>query len=221
LKGETAMTDKQILKLGARMLENMPEMPTDVMQSWIENPKDLKRVLAEALCPPQGWREEDGVIYFSVTSDGTTGKKWIKRLEKKGFRIGDYAKSILNSPEFKPTSGITTEMVVLKGELFSDDKRTTKNIRAEANKRKFTKPNAEVACLIREKFTDEELEEMGLYWIVAMHEPIKDSDGGSRLLSADRDGGGRWLDAVWDGPDDGWSRADGFAFVASQVRPKL
>ena len=27
--------------------------------------------------PIRSWREEDGVIYFSVTSDGTTGEEWI------------------------------------------------------------------------------------------------------------------------------------------------
>ena len=30
--------------------------------------------------PTRSWREEDGVIYFSVTSDGTTGEDWITRL---------------------------------------------------------------------------------------------------------------------------------------------
>src|SRR3989338_6914714 len=58
--------------------------------------------------PTRSWREEDGVIYFSVTSDGTTGEDWITRLESKGFRVGDYAKQVRRSPDFKPTSGVTT-----------------------------------------------------------------------------------------------------------------
>lgn len=45
--------------------------------------------------PTRSWREEDGVIYFSVTSDGTTGEDWITRLESKGFRVDDYAKQVL------------------------------------------------------------------------------------------------------------------------------
>ena len=167
--------------------------------------------------PTRSWREEDGVIYFSVTSDGTTGEDWIKRLEGNGFRVGDYAKQVLRSPDFKPTNGVTTEVAVLKGMLFEDNDRITKKIRAEADKRKLSKPNAELACLIREKFTDKEIEAMGLWYIVAMHEPINDSGGGPSLLSASRDDGGRWLGAYNDRPDYGWDRDDGFAFAVSQV----
>lgn len=167
--------------------------------------------------PQRTWREQDGVIYFSVTSDGTTGNEWIKRLEKKGFRLSGYTKSILCSVDFKPTSGVTTEIAVLKGMLFKDNDRITKKIRAFAAERKLKAPNAEVACLIRENFSDEEIETMGLVWIVAMHEPIKDSDGDPDLLGSDRDGDGRWLYAYYDEPDIGWGREHGFAFVVPQV----
>lgn len=170
--------------------------------------------------PTRNWREQDGVIYLSVTSDGTTGPQWIERLEGKGFCLSDYAKSVLRSPDFKPTSGVTTEIAILKGMLFEDNDRITKKIRAEADKRKLTKPNAEVACLIRENFSDEEIEAMGLWWIVAMHEPIKDSIGDPRLLDADRYGGGRWLCAYCGKPGSRWGRESGFAFVVSQVGPQ-
>lgn len=163
------------------------------------------------------WTEKDGVIRFSVTSDGTIGEAWIARLENKGFRVGDYAKSVLRSKSFKPTSGVTTEIAVLKGEIFSDNDRITKNIRKEAKNRKLSTPNAEIACLIREKFSDKELEAMGLYWIVAMHEPIKDSDGAPRLLGVGRSDGGSWLRAGYGNPDGEWPRSSGFAFVVSQV----
>jgi hypothetical protein len=165
----------------------------------------------------RSWREEDGVIYFSVTSDGTTGKDWIKRLEGNGFRVGDYAKQVLRSPSFVPTNGVTTEVAVLKGMLFEDNVRVTKKIRAEADKRKLTKPNAELACLIRENFTDKEIEAMGLWYIVAMHEPINDSGGGPGLLGASRDVDGRWLNACRDNPGHRWNRDSGLAFVASQL----
>lgn len=163
------------------------------------------------------WIEKDSVIRFSVTSDGTTGEEWIARLESEGFRVGDYAKSVLRSKDFKPTNGIIYEITVLKGELFSDSDRITKTIRKEAKNRKLSTPNAEVACLIREKFSDKELEAMGLYLIVTMHEPIKDSDGYPRLLYALRSDDGSWLSAFYDNPDHEWSRGSGFAFVVSQV----
>jgi hypothetical protein len=167
--------------------------------------------------PTRSWREEKGVIYFSVTSDGTTGEEWIARLESKGFLVGDYAKSVLRSKSFKPTTGITYEIAVLKGEFFSDSDRITKTIRKEAKNRKFSTPSAEVACLIREKFSDKELEAMRLYWIVAMHEPIKDSDGDPTLLGACRIAFGSWFCTYYDYPASLWFRSFGFAFVVSQV----
>ncbi len=58
---------------------------------------------------------------------------------------------------------------------------------------------------------------MGLWWIVTMHEPIKDSDGDPDLLGANGDDWGRWLYACYGKPDRQWHRGFGFAFVVSQV----
>ncbi len=163
--------------------------------------------------PVRLWREEDGAICFPATSNGMTGKEWIKRFESKGIKIGDYAKYLLLSRDFKPSKkGTVHQVAVLKGSLFSDNDRTTANIRQEADKRKLGKLNAEVACLIRDMFTDKEIEAMGLYWIVTMHEPIKDSDGYPDLLGTSGYDSGSWLRACYDYPDNGWSRGDGFAF---------
>jgi len=163
------------------------------------------------------WREQDGVIYFTVTSDGTSGPAWIKRLESNGFKVSRWAKDLLNSADFKPTNGVVTKVAVLKGLLWDDSDRTTKNIRAEAEKRQLEKPNTAVACLSREKFTDQDIEAMDLWWIVTMHEPIKDSDGGPDLLRTRRGSVGPWLDAADVRHGDGWLRAYGFAFVVPQV----
>ena len=90
-------------------------------------------------------------------------------------------------------------------------------IRAEAVRRALIAPNPEVACLIRDLFSDEEIEAMGLVWIVAMHEPIKDSDGRLSLLAAYRVDDGRWLYTYVDNPHNGWGLGGGFAFASSQV----
>jgi hypothetical protein len=202
-------------------LENSGFSPEDITKlKQFENLKGVRDLLygkAEITYPGRAWREQDGVIRSSVTSDGTTGPDWIVRLEKKGYRLSDYAKSLLRSKDFQPTNGVTTEIAVLKGMLFSDSDRITKKIRADADKRNLAKPNAEVACLIREKLSDEELEAMGLYWIVVMHEPIKDSDGDPNLLNSNRDDDGQWLYAYYDEPDGRFNRENGFAFAVSQV----
>jgi len=167
------------------------------------------------------WREQDGVIYFSVTSDGTTGEDWIKRLKGNCFRVGDYAKRLLRSPDFKLTTGVTTEVAVLNGMLFEVNDRITKKIRVEADKRKLSKPNAELACLICEKFTDKEIKAMGLWHIVTIHEPINDSDGGPDLLYAYRSDDGRWLIAYYGRPDFRWDRGRWFAFAVSSSATKV
>ncbi len=164
------------------------------------------------------WREENDVIYFSVTSDGTTGEDWIMRLEDNGFRIVDDAKQALRSPDFMPTNsmvvGVTIEIVVFRGALFVDNDRTADKICAEVDKCK--KPNAEVACLIREKITDEEIEAMGLQCIITMHEPIRvDVSGCPLRLASDRRNRGRWLSACDDWPGNKFDRDDGFAFRRS------
>lgn len=165
----------------------------------------------------QKWTEKGGIIYFIVTSDGTTGEQWITRLKSSIFCLDDRTKNVLLSKNFEPiSSGVTYKIAVLKGEIFSDNKRITENIREDARNRGFVTPNPEIACLIREKFSDEELEDMGLIWIVVMHNPIEDSDGDPGLLGAYRALIGPWLGAACDYPDIKWKRSSCFAFVVSQ-----
>lgn len=166
--------------------------------------------------------EKDGHILFKVTSDGTSGPEWINRLEQKGFPLlSPQAKYLLCSSDFKPTSGVTIEIAILPGTLWNYNERITRVIRAEAAARKLLSPNAETACLIREMFSDEEMEAMWPRRIVTMHEPIKDSNGGPFLLGANCDGCGRWLLAYYGHPACWWSRDDGFAFAVPSSRNEI
>lgn len=168
--------------------------------------------------PERKWSERDGVISFTLTSDGTTGPEWITRLEKAGCRLSKYAKDLLISSDFNPSEkGTVYDIRVLKGMLWNDSDRTTKNIRAEADRRGLATSDPEVACLIRLTFSDEDLKEMDLWWLVTMHEPIKDSGGDPGLLGALQCDDGRWLRTCYGPPGDGWDRELGFAFVAAQV----
>lgn len=166
-------------------------------------------------------------IYLSVKSDGTTGPDWEKWFDKNNYDLSLNERFILNSSDFKPTKkGTIHNIAVLKGMFFEEGGRITKNIRAAAyagtyagtfiQNQKLFDPNAEVACLIREKLSDEEIKAKGLSRIVVMHEPIKNSVGFPWLLCADCGNGGCSLNA-WSGrPDFMWHRGDGFAFAVSQ-----
>ncbi len=163
--------------------------------------------------PTRNWREQDGIIYFSVTSDGTTGEEWVARLKEKGFQMDFDAESVLLSADFKPTTGITTEVAVLKGTLFEDKDRIAKNIRKVASDHELEIPNAEIACLIRKMFTDDQIEAMELVWIITMHEPIRDYYGTARLLDANCYGSGQYFDTCHGGPNNSWNHECGFAFA--------
>ena len=161
------------------------------------------------------WTEKDGVIYFTVVSNAITGKEWIKHFETKEVTIGDYAKELLLSNHFKSAKkGTIHNIAVIKGEFFSDENRTTRRIRAEADRRKMKTPPPEVACLIRDLFTNEEIKAIGLFWIVTMHEPIEESGGDSVLLGANRYATRPWLYGYGGRPGNGWDREVGFAFVS-------
>ena len=205
------------LQLGQLVLSTMnkAKLNQERAQRLIDNGEKFQEGIVKLIneLSALDWTEKDGVICFSITSDGTTGPDWICRLEKEYSWISKWVKEILNSPDFNPTSGVTTEIAVLKGELFSDRERTTDNIRSEADKRKLQTPNAEVACLISEKFTNKEIEAMGLSYIVTMHKPVNDSDGGSNLLLTHRHDNESWMPPYYDCPGHEWSRDGGFAFV--------
>lgn len=145
-----------------------------------------------------------------------TGSQWIGRLKAAGHNFSDCAKQLLLSPDFVPTSGVTTKIVVLPGSLWTDSDRLTSNVRTAATDRTLVKPNAEVACLVRMMFTNEEINTMGLRWLVIMHEPIKDAGGDSHLLTVSADDSD-WLYAYCVDWAYLWYRQNGFVFAVPQV----
>lgn len=168
--------------------------------------------------PTNSWYEKDGIVYFRITFDGTKGVDWMPRLEKKGFRLGDLAKQMLRSLDFKPTQqGTTVDVAVLRSGLFADSDRDTETICAYAeactmpDQRELIRSNSDLACLIREQFTDEDLKAMGLQFILVMHKSVN----GKSLFCVDRDDTGRRLYAYYDRPFIRWGRDGGFAFILS------
>ena len=132
------------------------------------------------------WHEDDNVIYFSVTSKGITGKEWVARHNDNVWWLVKPVENVLLDPDFETTSGVTTHVAVLRN-IFPEETdwpTLTSRIRAEAKRRGFKTPSAEIACLIREKINDDVMyREMGGLWqIYVMHRPIKDSAGIPRLI---------------------------------------
>lgn len=157
-------------------------------------------------------------LWQSLTSVGKTGEEWITRLDGKGFRVGDHAKKLLRNAAFTTTTGTVYDLVVIKGEEFTTDAdRTNENVRAEAKRRGYLTPPIEVAPLLRESITDKEIEEMGSYALIVMHEPVADVAGGLDLLGVSRYDGGRRLNAYIGYPQEQWFHGFGFVFLAPRT----
>lgn len=177
--------------------------------------------------PTRSWHEENDIVYLPpFTTDGTTGEGWIYRLKSNGFHVGDDAQQMLLSPFFRPSKpGTVIESVILKSKLFhDDDHRTMTNIYGYArraflgpNRRKLMLPNAELACLIRLNFTGEEIEAMGMGYIITVHEPIPNSHNTPYFLGVDSSGvdGGNRLNHSCASPGLPWGGSGGFAFELS------
>lgn len=168
------------------------------------------------------WTEKGGRIYFEVTTLGLTAEEWKARLLKAGHKISDYANDILSKPDYDQNHryepGKTLKVVLIRGkEIKKDSERLTKNLKAIAVKdfgeKSVSGLKGELALLIREKFTNKDLEEMGLWYIAVLHEPIIVSGGYPSVLDSDRRDGGSWLLANWVDPGNRWNGNGAFAFL--------
>lgn len=166
----------------------------------------------------KNWIEKNNIIYCSVISNNMSGKEWVAYLESKKIVIDKYARRILLSKNFKPTSGITYGIAIIKGEKFNCVGRVSKNIRNEAKNCKFATPDLEIACLIAEKISNKEFGDIDLGLIVIMHEPVKDPK--SRLLMLGYSNRHYHLYADYGDPDFSWNRHNGFAFISASVQVK-
>lgn len=146
---------------------------------------------------------------------GLSGKDWIMRLEKGKYQISSYARDLILSKEFeaaRPKKGQMLDIQFVKVKDLGKSSATTKELKDYAKEKGWAVPTPEVALLIREAMSDKQMEEMGIWYIAALHDPIKDSDGGPSVLGADRDGGGRWVSTYWGRPGSRWSALGAFAF---------
>ena len=111
--------------------------------------------------------EKDGIIYFSIFSEGLTAEQWLEYFEKNAMTISSAVKNILLSMRFKPTIG-EKYFAIIKPNNFTDETRTLENIKTLAQTKRFRKLNAETICLLREALSDHDLENFGLKEVIVM-----------------------------------------------------
>jgi hypothetical protein len=154
-------------------------------------------------------RNEHGHVIITVTGLDATGAQEIERLTGAGYRVSNYARSCLTSTKkdgydvkHRLVAGAQYKVALVPGkEIERDADRTTEGLRKHAaEKYGYGQPLAGVVPRLREVVSDKQMEELGFWYVAALHDPIKDSDGDPSVLCAGRNGEGRWVGADWGGP---------------------
>ena len=107
----------------------------EILQAVLEHRNPFEKVINNAM--------------FIITSDGRTSEEFIRDLKRNDYRVSDYALDVMQKPAFVATNGKTYRLGLIRGEKFSDNDCTTQNIRAEAARRGWLTPPAEVALLLQ------------------------------------------------------------------------
>jgi len=151
------------------------------------------------------------VSFFRVASQGRSSEELISGKKSSGCFVNDWARGVMNSPAFITTDGRNYKSVIIRGDEFEDDDRSTWRIREKALKLGYRTPLAEVAPLLEEQVTDQDIREMDLWGLVVMHEPIL-VGGHPFLLSFRKEP--RFFGVSRGTPHALWSRRLGFVFLA-------
>ena len=124
-------------------------------------------------------QKKDGATFFTVTSDGTTGKGWVEYFKSTGHEIQFFTKDALLSPWFKATKDKAYKIIIVKDHQNKDlAKSMVKNFE-EINKRNLDFFNLEAACLLWRKWeeiSEKERRNLGFNEIVIMINTV-DSEG--------------------------------------------
>ncbi|MCK9351220.1 MAG: hypothetical protein WCT49_01580 [Candidatus Paceibacterota bacterium] len=110
---------------------------------------------------------------FTVTATGKALKYSLGQLRKKWCVVsaGTERYDSLDPPLQK---GKILLLGIIHCDEFHPDELETSIIRKEAHRRGWISPPAEVACLLREKFSTEDINSFGLTRLAIMHEPYPD-----------------------------------------------
>lgn len=170
------------------------------------------------------WKTDKyGHILITVTGLGLTAEEWKTRLEGSGYRFGDWARNILGRLDYDEKHRVEagkqyTVALVLGKEIKKDNERSTANLKklGERYYGRSADLKGELALLIREAISDEQMERFGVWYIAVLHEPITDSGGDPLVLYTYRRDRGRWVHAYWDKPGYTWRDGGAFAFPVSQ-----
>jgi hypothetical protein len=169
--------------------------------------KDLEQQIeaTERLELPEGAKTMEVIPNKEITSAETA----IKKLEKEGHKIGDYAKDMLTKVNWKEKLKDSYEIVSISvGDLFKDkESHTYKDIKEKAKEYNLDLVPASLAPEIRSNYP-----KSGDWTNIAM-EAIRDRDGNLRLFNCYENDSMSWLYHSYGDDDNKWDDDNRFFFV--------
>lgn len=193
----------------AQVIRALPSIDPEIKQGWIENPRGLSKVLAEALCPPE---EVTEFPEFKTIKLGThkSVNDLSSSLKDNGNRISDWGNDILGKITLAEYETEVTLHVATVKEL--TDKRFAKSYEInEAIKAKgYDLCPAEVGPQLRLQYPDQPNGE----WIRVAMEPITDSSCSLSIFFVGHVGDERWLSGGCGHRGSGWFGDVRFVFVS-------
>jgi hypothetical protein len=171
--------------------------------------------------PSQKYRiDADGYIRFSVTSNGRTGDEWIHYFEQiRGYAVSKWAKSLFSHVDFRPTNGVVYNTVIIPVSANpSSGIMKARTMLQMAREKGLALPPPELGPLIRDFFTDLEIDDMGFWYIVIMHEPIVvGTNSAPSIFEVNTRRGQNTLNATPGAPGSMYMGEVGFAFMSGQI----
>ena len=140
-------------------------------------------------------KNEHGHVILTFTGLDLTGAAEVKRLEAGDYRVGNYAKSCFLSTKddsydlhHRLEGGCIYKVALMPGkEIEYDINRTTANLRKRGMEHYgYAKPLGGFIPRVREVLSDKQMEELGIWYAAALHDPITDSDGNPIVLGTSR-----------------------------------
>lgn len=168
-------------------------------------------------------RNKHNHITFTISGLGLTGIQEIKRLETIHYRMNKYAEQVFTEKKLNGRNSYDTKhsllanvaynIVLMPGsEIVRDSDRTTANLLDCGEHYGYRQPIAGIVSRIREEVSDEQMKEMDIWSITALHDHILCADGFPYVLRSSRGGEGFLLVGYWSHPDIQWKSNDTFAF---------
>lgn len=169
-------------------------------------------------------RNEHGHVVLTFTGLDLSGAAEIERLEAARYRVSSIAKSCFLSTKedsydknHRLVAGRIYKVALMPGkEIKLNKDRTTANLRNRGTQHYgYGKSLGGFIPRVREVLSDKQMQELGILYATALHDPIIGSDSGPDVLGADRSGDGGWVLADWGNPGDRWFDNGAFVFSVS------